>query len=81
MGRNIEELRGLSLEELHARLADAEEEMANLTFQNGSGQLESPIRVRLQRRVVARINTLIREKELAAAKVAAEDHTETAGEA
>jgi large subunit ribosomal protein L29 len=61
MPRNIEELRSLSLEELRVRLADAEEELANLKFQNGSGQLDSPIRVRLARRDVARINTLITE--------------------
>jgi len=62
MPKNIEELRGLSVEELRVRLADAEEELANLKFQNGSGQLDSPIRVRLARRDVARINTLITEK-------------------
>lgn len=81
MGRNMEELRGLSIEELNARLADAEEEFANLRFQNGSGQLDSPIKVRLQRKVVSRIKTLIREKELAQANVQAEEKTETAGEA
>jgi large subunit ribosomal protein L29 len=62
MPRNLEELRGLSVEELRVRLADAEEELANLKFQNGSGQLDSPIRVRLARKDVARINTLITEK-------------------
>lgn len=81
MSRNLEELRGLSLEELQARLADAEEEFANLRFQNGSGQLESPIKVRLQRKVVAKIRTLIREKELAQAKEQADEKTETASEA
>lgn len=65
MPKNIEELRGLSLDELRVRLADAEEELANLVFQNGSGQLESPIRVRLTRRDVARIKTIIHERELA----------------
>lgn len=67
MPRNIEELRGLSEDELEARLADAEEELANLQFQHGSGQLENPMKVRAARRNVARIKTLIREREMAAA--------------
>ncbi|MFH0882989.1 MAG: 50S ribosomal protein L29 [bacterium] len=71
MARNIEELRGLSLDELNARLADAEEELANLCFQNGSGQLDSPIKVRTQRKAVARIQTLIRERETAESTAAA----------
>jgi large subunit ribosomal protein L29 len=71
MARNIEELRGLSLDELKARLADAEEELANLVFQNGSGQLDSPIKVRTQRKAVARIQTLIHEREMAETTAAA----------
>jgi len=71
MARNIAELRGLSLDELNARLADAEEELANLVFQNGSGQLDSPIKVRTQRKAVARIQTLIREKQVADSAAAA----------
>ena len=61
MAKILEELRGLTVEELNARLNDAEEELANLKFQNGSGQLDSPIKVRLARRNVARIRTLISE--------------------
>lgn len=61
MAKILEELRGLTAEELDARLTDAEEELANLKFQNGSGQLDSPIKVRLARRNVARIRTLISE--------------------
>lgn len=66
MRRELQELRSLSIEELKARLADAEEELANLRFQLGSHQLESPIKVRTQRREVARLKTLVREKEVAA---------------
>lgn len=61
MARILEELRGLSPDELQARLNDAEEELANLQFQHGSAQLDSPIKVRLARRDVARIKTLISE--------------------
>ncbi len=52
----------MTAEELAARLADAEEELANLRFQHGSGQLESPIRVRTVRRNVARIQSILNEK-------------------
>ena len=67
MAKNLEELRGLTVDELNARLTDAEEELANLKFQNGSGQLDSPIKVRLARRNVARIRTLISEQTSAVA--------------
>lgn len=66
--RQIEEWRELSDVELKARLADAEEELANLQFQLGSHQLESPIVVRTARKDVARLKTLIRELELGIGK-------------
>jgi large subunit ribosomal protein L29 len=56
----------LSIEELKKRLADEEENLANLRFQLATSQLESPITVRTVRRDIARIQTLIREKERAA---------------
>ncbi len=62
----LSELRELSLDELHVRLSETEEELANFRFQLGSAQLDSPIRVRLTRRQVARIQTVIRAKELSA---------------
>ncbi len=66
MRNELQEMRSLSIEELRERLADAEEELANLRFQLGSHQLESPIKVRTQRRQVARLNTLVHEMELKA---------------
>lgn len=62
--KKTEELRALEVEELHARLNDAEEELANLGFQHNSGQLENTQAVKFARRQVARIKTLIRELEL-----------------
>ncbi|MBS1260794.1 MAG: 50S ribosomal protein L29 [Calditrichaeota bacterium] len=62
--RKTEDLRELGVDELAARLSDAEEELANLRFQLGSGQLENTVSVRYARRQVARIKTLIREREL-----------------
>jgi large subunit ribosomal protein L29 len=59
------ELRELSLEELRKRLVDEEQNLANLRFQLATSQLESPIKVRTVRRDIARLQTFIRQKELA----------------
>jgi large subunit ribosomal protein L29 len=56
------ELRELSVEELKTRLTTEQENLANLFFQLSTSQLESPIKVRLVRRDIARINTVLREK-------------------
>jgi large subunit ribosomal protein L29 len=57
------ELKDLSIEELQKRLADEEENLGNLRFQLATSQLESPIKVRTVRRDIAKIRTVIREKE------------------
>jgi large subunit ribosomal protein L29 len=56
-------LRSLSVEELKKRLSDEEENLANLRFQLATSQLESPIMVRTVRRDIARLRTIIAEKE------------------
>lgn len=53
------------MEELKKRLTDEEENLANLRFQLATSQLESPIKVRTARKDIARLQTLIREKEVA----------------
>jgi large subunit ribosomal protein L29 len=67
------ELRNLSEEELAARLDEMKQELFTLRFQRESGQLEDMSRIRKTRREVARIMTVIRERELAAGLVAQED--------
>lgn len=59
----MSEIRDLSVQELQRRLSDEEESLANLRFQLSTSQLESPIKVRTIRRDIARIMTLIRQKE------------------
>jgi large subunit ribosomal protein L29 len=59
------EMRQLSLDDLKRKLRDEQENLANLQFQLSTSQLESPIKVRSVRRDIARIRTVIREKELA----------------
>lgn len=61
------EIRELSVDELKKRLADEEENLGNLRFQLATSQLESPIKVRSVRRDIARLKTLINEKQRAAA--------------
>ena len=53
----------MTVEELRKRLSEEEENLANLRFQLTTSQLESPIRVRLVRRDIAWIQSVIRKKE------------------
>jgi large subunit ribosomal protein L29 len=60
------DLREMTDAELQAQLDDAKEEYFNLRFQRASGQLEDFSRLRMIRRDIARIKTVIRERELEA---------------
>lgn len=62
----VEDLNNLSIDELHNRLNDAREELMNLRFQQATGELTDYTRLRITRRRIARILTIIRERELAA---------------
>jgi large subunit ribosomal protein L29 len=62
------ELRELNDTELEHRLGEAKEELFNLRFQNATGQLDNVARIPEVRRDVARIETLLREREIAAAE-------------
>src|SRR6202012_3043925 len=57
-------LRSSSPEELSSKLAEAKEELFNLRFQSATGQLESHGRLRAVRKEIARIYTVLREREL-----------------
>ena len=58
------QLRVSTEEELYAKLAEAKEELFNLRFQGATGQLESHGRLRAVRKEIARIYTVMREREL-----------------
>jgi large subunit ribosomal protein L29 len=60
---NIESVRSLSVEELDEALADARDELFNLRFQIATNQLTNTAQIGDVRRSVARILTVIREKE------------------
>ena len=55
-----DEIRKMNTDELKMRLADEEQNLANLKFQLATSQLESPIRVRTVRRDIARMKTALR---------------------
>jgi large subunit ribosomal protein L29 len=59
------EIRLLSIEELQTKLADARQELMNLRFQVVTGQLTDTSRLKQNRRLIARYETLLRERELA----------------
>jgi large subunit ribosomal protein L29 len=63
-GLTADQLRSSSLEELTSKLAEAKEELFNLRFQGATGQLESHGRLRAVRKEIARIYTVMREREL-----------------
>jgi len=64
------ELREMSDDELLTRIAEAREELFNLRFQHVTGQLDNYARLGQLRRDIARIETLLRENEIAAAEAA-----------
>ena len=62
----VQELRQLSDERLANALEDQKEAMFNLRFQKGFGQLEDPNSLRYAKRDIARILTVMRERQIAA---------------
>ena len=58
------ELRNVDSEDLEIKLREAKEELFNLRFQAATGQLESHGRLRAVKKDIARIYTVMREREL-----------------
>ncbi len=56
-------IRELSQKELLNTLNDLKNELFNLRFQHATGQLENPMRIKVVKRDIARVNTVIRELE------------------
>ncbi|HTY71167.1 MAG TPA: 50S ribosomal protein L29 [Actinomycetes bacterium] len=63
-GPGVAELRELEPDELVTKLLEAKQELFNLKFQSATGQLENHGRLRAVRREIARIYTIMREREL-----------------
>lgn len=60
----LRELRNLEADELEKRSRDTRHELMNLRFRKASGQLEQTTQLNMLRRRIARIETLLREKQL-----------------
>ena len=60
----IFEIREWPEQELRKRIRDEEENLAHLKFQKATSQLESPIKIRIVRRDIARMRTALKELEL-----------------
>lgn len=68
MAKASAELRDLDDTELETRLTETKTELFNLRFANVTGQLDNSARLGEVRREIARIKTLLREREIAAAE-------------
>ena len=68
MASDAQDLRGKTPDELRDQLAQLKKEQFNLRFQQATNQLENTARMRLVRRDVARVKTILNEKARDAAK-------------
>ena len=59
----LKEMRDLDKDQLLGKLETSKQDLFNLRFQHVTGQLENPIAMREKRREIARIKTVINEKE------------------
>ena len=60
----VNEIRNLTTEEINTKIKETKEELFNLRFQQATGTLEKPSRIRELRHEVARMKTVLREREL-----------------
>jgi large subunit ribosomal protein L29 len=61
----LKKMRNMTEVELNAELSKMKKELFNLRFQHATGQLENPVKMRELKKDIARVKTIIREKELA----------------
>ena len=62
-----DEIRDMSDGDIHARMVQLEEERFRLKFRSATEPLENPLQLRTIRRDIARLKTILRERQLAAA--------------
>jgi large subunit ribosomal protein L29 len=79
MATTAHELDDMTNVDLETKLREAKEELFNLRFQAATGQLESHGRLRTVKRDIARIYTVVRERELGIRETPGDDETSTAG--
>jgi len=59
----VKEIRELTTEEINTKLFEAKQELFNLRFQQATGDIEKPSRIRDLRHTVARMKTVLKERE------------------
>lgn len=64
--KKVQELHNLTDKELQDKLSELKAELFNLRFRNAAGQLENPLTIKNCKKQIARVNTIIRERELKA---------------
>ena len=62
----VEDIRKLAVEEIRTKISDSHEELMKLRFQQVTGQLTDSSHLRILRRDIARMETILRETERAA---------------
>ena len=60
-------MRDMNVDEIQTRIGELREELFNLRFRNSMRQLDNPLKIRAGRREMARLLTVLKEKERAAA--------------
>lgn len=64
----IDEIRKLSIEELNTKITESKKELFELRIKQSTGALEKPSQMRELRKTVARLKTILKEKEMEASK-------------
>jgi large subunit ribosomal protein L29 len=65
MNMEAKNLRDLTIEELNEKHRQYKEELFNLRFQNAIGQLQNTSRINAVKKTIARVLTVVREKQMA----------------
>ncbi|WP_422448636.1 50S ribosomal protein L29 [Thermoanaerobacterium sp. DL9XJH110] len=65
----VKQIRELSDDELMQKIKDLKGELFNLRFQAATGQLDNPMRIREVRKTIARIKTVLTERQLERRKI------------
>ncbi len=60
----VNEIRDMTQEELDLKLSELKAELFNLRFQNATNQLDNPLKIADVKKSIARVKTIIREREL-----------------
>ena len=60
----VNEIRNLTTDEIIAKIKESKEELFNLRFQQATGNLDKPSKIKELRHTVARLKTVLREREI-----------------